>query len=347
MAVIGSTALTLADWAKRQDPDGKLATIVELLSQSNEIVTDMLWIEGNLPTGHRTTVRTGIPSATWRLLNYGVLPTKSTTAQITDAAGMLETYAEMDIALADLNGNTAEFRMSESQAFIEGMTQQMAQTFIYGNQAVNPERITGLAPRYSTVNPNLAQNAVNVIDAGGVGSTNTSMWLVVWGPHTCHGFFPKGSKAGLLHEDLGRWTKSLPDTSLLEVYRDHFKWMAGLSVRDWRYIVRVANIDVALLSTGSAANLITLLIRAVHRLPTAPVGVNPNQTSDAASVNGNMGRAVIYVNRIIRTYLDIQAVNKTNVLLQLEQWNGMVVTTFRGIPIRTVDAILSTEARVV
>jgi len=36
--------------------------------------------------------------------------------------------------------------------------------------------------------------------------------------------------------------------------------------------------------------------------------------------------------------------NKTNVLLKMEEWNGKPVTTFRGIPIRTCDAILNNEA---
>ena len=49
MATLSSTALTLADWAKRVDDDYKTAAIVELLSQSNEILDDMLIVEGNLP----------------------------------------------------------------------------------------------------------------------------------------------------------------------------------------------------------------------------------------------------------------------------------------------------------
>src|SRR5215469_18727399 len=98
MATNPTGAITYADWARRVDPDGKVALIVELLSQTNEILDDMLVREGNLPTGHRTTVRTGIPSATWRLFNYGVPTTKSTTAQITDSCGMLETYSVVDEA---------------------------------------------------------------------------------------------------------------------------------------------------------------------------------------------------------------------------------------------------------
>ncbi len=167
MAILGGTALTYADWAKRIDDDGKVATIINLLSQTNEILDDMLVVEGNLPTGHKTTVRTGLPSATWRLLNYGVIKTKSTTAQVTDNCGMLEAYSEIDKDLADLNGNTAEFRLSEDMAFLEGMNQQMASTLFYGNIAVNPERFTGLAPRYNSVSTATAQTAANVIDAGG------------------------------------------------------------------------------------------------------------------------------------------------------------------------------------
>ena len=170
MALLSSTALTMADWAKRQDDEGKTAAIVELLSQLNEILDDMLIVEGNLPTGHKTTVRTGLPTASWRLLNYGVQKSKSTTAQVINSCGNLKAFSDINKDLADLNGNTAEFRLSETRAFLEAMSQQMAQTLIYGNLAVNPERFQGLSPRYNTVNIATAQTAANVINMGGTGS---------------------------------------------------------------------------------------------------------------------------------------------------------------------------------
>src|SRR6516164_6213043 len=108
--------LSLADWARRVDPDGSIAEIAELLSQCNEIFDDMLWAEGNLPTGHKTTIRTGLPKGTWRMLYQGVPYTKSTTAQITKGVGMLEAYSQVDKKLAELNGDVAEFRMSEDDA---------------------------------------------------------------------------------------------------------------------------------------------------------------------------------------------------------------------------------------
>src|SRR6266700_4926676 len=175
MAAIGSLALTYADWAKRLEDGYRVANIVELLSQTNEILDDLMVVEGNLPTGHKTTVRTGLPQATWRLLNTGVPNAKSTTAQIIDACGNLETYSVIDKDIADLNGNTLEFRLSEVKAFLEGMSQQVATTLIYGNQSANPERFTGLAPRYSTITASSSQTAVNVIDAGGTtANTQTS-----------------------------------------------------------------------------------------------------------------------------------------------------------------------------
>ena len=347
MATVGTTALTYADWAKRTDEGYKIASIIELLSQTNEILDDMLVIEGNLPTGHKTTVRTGLPQATWRILNSGVPNAKSTTAQIVDTCRNLETYSVIDKDIADLNGNTAEFRLSESRAFLEGMSQQVASTLIYGNQSLYPERFSGFAPRYSTTSTSAAQTAYNVLDAGGTSSTNTSIWIVTWGADTWHATFPKGKITGLQHRDMGEWPVTDSSGNTYQAYREHFKWEIGLVGRDWRYCARIANIDVTQLTGVSAANLINLIVRALYRLPTAPAMATAIQTSDTPAVRADMGRTVIYCNRVVRTYLDLQAMNKTNVLLQLSEFNGKVVTTFRGIPVRTCDAILNNEAQVV
>jgi hypothetical protein len=347
MATIGNTALTYADWAKRLDDGYRIAVIIELLSQTNEILDDMIVVEGNLPTGHKTTVRTGLPQATWRLLNQGVPNAKSTTAQIVDTVGNLETYSVIDKDIADLNGNTGEFRLSEVKSFLEGMSQQVAATLFYGNQFINPERFTGFAPRYSTVTAANAATAANVLDGGGIASTNTSIWLVVWGSDTCHATFPKGKITGLQHRDMGEWPVIDAGGNTYQAYRDHFKWEIGLVLRDWRYVARIANVDVTQLTGVSAANIINLIVRALYRLPTAPVSATAIQTSDSPEVRANMGRTVIYCNRVIRTYLDLQAMNKTNVLLRIEEFDGKPITTFRGIPVRTCDAVLNNEARVV
>lgn len=346
MAIVGSQALTYSDWARRVDDGLRIASIIELLSQTNEVLDDMLVMEGNLPTGHKTTVRTGLPQATWRLLNQGVPNAKSTTAQITDTCGNLEVYSVIDKDIADLNGNTAEFRLSESKAFLEGMSQQIAATLIYGNQSVNPERFTGWAPRYSTLTTTSSQTANNVLSGGGTASTNTSMWIHVWGSDTAHATFPKGKITGLQARDMGEWPVQDASGNTYQAYRDHYKWEIGYVLRDWRYVVRLCNIDVTQLTGVSAANLINLIVRGLYKLPTAPAMATAIQTSDTPEVRADMGRTVIYCNRVIRTYLDLQAMNKTNILLRLEQFDGKVITTFRGIPVRTVDAILNNEAQV-
>ena len=226
------------------------------------------------------------------------------------------------------------------------MSQQIAATLIYGNQFLNPERFTGLAPRYSTKNTANSNTAYNVLDGGGTASTNTSIWITVWGDDTLHATFPKGKITGLQHRDMGEWPVLDSSQNTYQAYRDHFKWEIGLVLRDWRYVARIANIDVTQLTGVSAANLINLIIRALYRLPTAPVSATTIQTSDTPEVRANMGRTVLYANRVVRTYLDLQAMNKTNVLLRIEEFDGKPITTFRSVPVRTCDAILSNEAQV-
>lgn len=328
MAVKGLIALTLADWGKRIDPNGKVDKITELLSQTNPILDDMPFMESNSPTGHRTTIRTGLPDAYWRMINSGVPKGKSTTVQITDTMGMLETYAEIDKSLADLNGNTNEFRLSEDRAFLEGMNQRMATTLFYGDTSINPQQFMGLSSRYSLLS---AGNGQNIIDAGGTGTDNTSIWLVVWGENTVHGIFPKGQKAGLQMENKGQQTLLDGNNNPYEGYRTHYKWDAGLTLRDWRYVVRIANIDVSNLSDPqTAANIAKLMVRALHRIP-----------------NRGMGKPVFYMNRTVAQALDTQAMDKSSLAISVKETEGEWWTTFRGVPIRETDALLETEARVV
>ncbi|HXH24037.1 MAG TPA: hypothetical protein VNI78_02235 [Vicinamibacterales bacterium] len=340
MATIGATVKTLIDWAKEQDPDGKPARIVELLSQTNEVLLDMQFREGNLPTGHRTTVRTGLPTVAWRLLNGGVTPSKSTSAQIDEQCGMLEAYSEVDVELAKLNGNEKGFRLNEASAFVEAMNQEMASTLFYGNSGLAPEEFTGLSIRYSSLS---AANGQNIINAGGAGSDNCSIWLIVWGENTVHGIYPKGSQAGLQHRDLGEQTVVVGTGiggAKMQAYLDHWQWKCGLALRDWRYAVRIANIDVSnLIANSSAADLLTLMIKALHRIP-----------------HLGAGRAAFYMNRTCAQMLDIQRLQallgttgpsaRNGGSIGYDQVDGRWVPTFRGIPIRTTDALLETEAAV-
>lgn len=330
MAIVG-TKNNLVDIAKRLDPDGKIAKVAELLSQTNEILDDIPFKEANEVTSHLTTVRTGLPTVYWRQLNAGVQPSKSTTAQVKEGIGMLEAWSVCDKKLADLSGNSKAYRLDEAKAFMEAMNQEAQQTLIYGNSTTAPEEFNGLAVRYSSLS---AANAQNIVNGAGAGSDNTSIWLVCWGEMTCHGVFPKGSKAGLDHVDHGVQVEQNAGGvtgAQMEVYKDKFSWDLGLALKDWRYVARGANIDVSALVAGSGADLINMMIKMLHRIP-----------------NKNMGKCVFYMNRTVFQYLDI--LRRDDVVagggLDYQNVDGKVVYSFRGIPIKIVDAILETEATV-
>jgi hypothetical protein len=327
MATIGQNALTLSDWARRIEDDGKIAKIVEIMNLTNPILDDLMFVESNGPTSHKTTIRSGLPSATWRLLNYGVQPSKSRTVQVTDTIGMLESYSELDKSLADLNGNTPEFRLSEDKAFIEAMNQEMASTLFYGNTATDPQKFLGLAPRYNQKTG--AENSINVISGGGAGADNTSIWLIVWGDQTCHGIFPKGQMTGLQMKDLGEQTLIDAAGGKYQGYRSHYKWDMGMVLRDWRYVVRIPNISIGALTKNAAtgADLIDLITQALEIVP-----------------NLNMGRPVLYANKTITSYLRRQVSNKSNMHLSLDQYAGKAMLSFDGIPVRKCEALINTES---
>ena len=336
MATLSTSALTLADWAKRIDPEGRVPVVAELLSQSNEILEDCMFMEGNLPTGHRVVIRTGLPTVYWRAINQGIPTTKSTTAQVDESCGMLEAYSEVDKDLAELNGNTAQFRLSEDTAFLESMNQTQAQTLFYGNPGTDPKQFLGLATRYSSTS---AGNGQNVISAGGSGSDNASIYLVVWGDNTVFCPFPKGSKAGLIHEDLGLNTVWDSTGARYQAYRTHYQWKNGLVVKDWRYVVRIANIDISDLigQTGTqaataATNIVKLMARALYRIP-----------------NMALGRPAFYMNRTVHRGLALAALDKSQYVLKINEGLSQFGTpssylSFLGVPLRRVDQLLNTEA---
>jgi hypothetical protein len=338
MATLSNNSLTLADWAKRVDPDGRVPIVAELLSQSNEILEDCVFKEGNLPTGERVVIRTGLPTVYWRALNQGIPNSKSTTAQVDEACGILEARSEIDKDLAMLNGNTAQFRLSEDQAFLEAMNQTQATTLFYGNPGVDPKQFLGLAARYSD---STAANGQNILKAGGSGSDNTSVYLVVWGDNTVYCPFPKGSKAGLVHEDLGEQTVYNSDGTRMQALATRYQWKNGLVVKDWRYVVRIANIDVSdlMAQTGSqaasaATAIIKLMARSLYRIP-----------------NMAMGRAAFYMNRTVHSGMAIAALDKSQYVLKINEGLsqfGMPYSwlSFLGVPLRCVDSLLNTEAAI-
>ena len=330
MATLSATHPTLLDFKAALDPNDKVAQVIEMLAQTNEVLEDAVFLEGNLLTGHTSTIRTGLPAVTWRKLYGGVQPSKSTRVKVTDTVGMLEAYAEVDKAEADLNGNSAAWRMSEDAAFLEAMSQEMAQTLWYGNEGTEPEAFTGFAARY---NDQAAINGENILTSAATpdSTDNTSIWLIVWGPNTVFCAYPKGSKAGFQIEDKGQVTiESLNgDGGRMEAYRTHYRWDMGLVVRDWRYVVRI-NFDLEdVVASGTTGPVIEqLMAQALRRIPSL-----------------GRGRPVFYMNRDALDAFDKQANAKSTLAFKsIEDAQGKFVNYFRGVPVRRSDQLLSTEA---
>lgn len=352
MPLVSTGRVTLIDWAKSLDPDGKVSSVAELLNQSNEIIQHLPFIESNLPTGHKASVRTALPTVALRSFYRGVKVSKSGRATIEDVCAMAQGRNEVDKDLADLSGNAAAFRLSEGMAFIEAMNQTFAQQLIYGDTSSNPDGVLGLTPRYNSLSGGSAQN---IIDAGGTASDNTSIWLVVAGENTVTGIFPKGSQAGLVQEDLGVIDAFDENNDRFRAYAELWTWKFGLHVKDWRYAVRIANVKIADLvamantqALTASTSVLKLMAKAQARIPSM-----------------GMGNAFFMASRTVKEMLSIMAMDKSQNVLSVQAAtnqfgnvsSGSVAgagtgiqgakLAFLGTPILTVDQILPTEARVV
>jgi hypothetical protein len=317
---------TLADLAKSRDPDGAQAALIEQLERTNAFLPDAVWKEGNLPTGHRVAARTGLPSVGWRAYNEGVAASKSRRDTFDETCGMLEGHTLVDCELAGLYSDPAAFRYSEEQGMLQAMNAEMEYGMIYHSTKTAPEKFHGLAPRLNaTTDPYGGQIVDSQIAA--TDSDQTSVWLVVWGPNTVFGIFPKGSVAGLTPHDMGEQMVADSSGNRFRAYETVWNWKIGLVVADARYFARLANID-----TSAIAKSGKLLIEDMISLYYAVKDVRA-------------GRAAFYCNRLVHEYLHNQAVDTVkNSSLSIDNIGGQPIVRFLGIPVRMTDAILNTEA---
>ena len=344
MAVLGSGVDTLVDVLKQLAPDGSQLDTAEVLTEHTEILQDMTWMEGNLVTGHRDSVRTMLPEPSFRAINEGVPVTKGATTPIEETTALLEDFSQCDRELAILSGNVERYRLKQAKPHMIGFAHKMARQVFYGNVASDPKSFNGLAPRYNSGDPSVSSTAANVLDAGGSGSALRSIWLVGWSEDTITGLFPKGTKGGLGHEDATSAAdgtspdgfakgQALQDANgnLYMGYRDHWLWRCGMMVKDWRYAVRIANIDPTELTIDGATgpNLQNLMIQATEL------------------IEGTEGvRCAFYMPRLLRSYLRQQLVEKKNAFLSLSEQGGNSTLSFDEIPIRRTDALNVNEAEV-
>jgi hypothetical protein len=297
------------------------------MTKNNTILDDIPFKEASHVDKNMTVLRRKLPEVYWRRLYRGVPLSKSAVDTVSDPMGMMEARSMIDAKLEEIWGaRFRAYRLQETTAFLESMQQEAATAMIYGNVKNNPEGIHGLAPRYDY------KNSPNVVDGGGTGNACTSAWIVVWGENTAHGIYPRGSKAGLGHKELGEADYPDDQGNYFRAVGDLYSWNVGLSVRDWRYVVRICNIDTVSLATAAPGDsgyvdLALLFIRAKNMIP-----------------NDRRQSAKVYMNDDLMTALEIQKLQRPNLLLTYgEAFHSKSVPHIHGLPIRQVDAILSTE----
>lgn len=334
MATLSSNYLNLIDVHKQNDP--RTGEIIEVLKRQNPILDDAVAMECNLGGTHRHTIRTGLPTPAWGSLYKGIPQSKSSVQQVDDTTGFLEARSGVDTRALQLSKNPAALRLGEAMSHLEAMNQEMATGMFYHDTATTPEKFKGLASRFGSIGGGAAGN--QIVDGGGIGSDNTSIWMVTWGDHACHLLYPEGTKAGVDRQDKGEQRVTDGNGDAYYVKEETFTWHMGMAVKDWRYVSRVANIDVSNMLAGSV-DIYSLLRKAFYKL----------QSRRMDSVNS---RIAIYCNRDVMEALDGLAVGTgsgANGALRLvpRELEGREVLTYRGIPIRETDALLNTEARVV
>lgn len=331
MATLGNSFVDLIDIYKQQDGNGQYIPVIEMLSEMNPILDDAIAVECNKGSTHLHTVRTGLPSVTWGRLYKGVPNGKGSKAQVEDTTGFVEGLSTIDKRLLDLSDNEGAVRLSEAMSYLEAMSQEVAGKMFYGNSSEDPEEFMGLAPRF---NDKSAPNGNQIIDAGGTGSDNTSIWMVTWGDMQCQLLYPKGTQAGVQREDMGNQRVLDADGNAYYAMEEKFTWHIGLAVKDWRYVARIANIDVSDMAAGSV-KLYDFLRKAYYK-------------HQGRRVAG--GRTAIYCNRDVMEALDALASNAgaadSFIRLKPMEIQGQEVLTYRGVPIRETDAILNTESQV-
>ena len=331
MATLGASFVDLIDIYKQQDGNGQFVEIIEILNEMNPILADAIAVECNKGTTHLHTVRAGLPTVAWGKLYQGIPNDKGRKSQVEDTTGFVEGRSTIDQRLLTLSTNEGAVRLGEAMAYLEAMSQEVASKMFYGNTASDPEEFMGLAPRFNDLS---APNGNQIIDAGGVQSDNTSIWFVAWGDNQCQLLYPKGTQAGVQREDMGK--QRLTDGSGNAYYgkEELFTWNVGLAVKDWRYVSRIANVDVSLMQAGSVA-LYDFMRKAYWKLQSRRVAG---------------GSLAIYCNRDVMEALDALSTNAgasdSFIRLKPMEIQGQEVLTYRGIPIRETDALLNNEAQV-
>jgi len=340
MAALGANLVTLADVAKSKNK--QIGKVAEVLVQHNPMLNDIPYQEMNEGTIHKEDIRSALPDVYYRKANQPIPASKSTIEERTFTASHFESKSQIDKAVAQRGGTDriAYNRWNQAQGHLQAHSQELAALMIYGSPSTANRKSAGFFDIYSSLNSS-EETAKQIVDGGGTGSDNCSVLKVHWGERSIFGVYPKGTEAGLSRNDHSK------GGSLVQIhgkdeqgnagtfwgYEEDFMTDHGLVVKDYRQAVRIANIDVSNLVSGTdAADIIDLMISANYKIDDL-----------------NNGKGCWYMNRTIEAHLHKQALTKVGAGagLTFENFQGKQILMFLGDPIRRMDALLNSESRVV
>ena len=265
MAVLSITdQLTSLEVAKRSgfSPDSR--RIIEQLNAYNELLIDAPIVEANEGTVDTHLVRTAIPHGELRGYNEGVGKGSSQTKTIKDVIANYEIYSEVDKQMIDEAAHPQEILQSEQNAFIEGLSQDITSSLIYGNHEADARDTNGFAVRLNDTQSGQSKKVISLQSTVTTGLT--SVYLIKWGMDKARIISPRGAKnAGVQYDWLGQQTKAESSTkSIVLTIALHAVYLS----------VTICQLSVSVISTLTLQTLEKilhlLLLRLCHILHVEP-----------------------------------------------------------------------------
>lgn len=305
--------------------DGTLLRQLNALTEVNDMIADALVREATNIDSDQVSRVTSLPAPYWHKLGEGLTATYAHDQQNTEGIAMLRNQYRGNVEIVSRQPNPGEYMSRKEQLYLEAMNQEIQNTLIYGDSGTAPEEFDGLDIRFGSIVAN------SVFDNGG-STTLTSAWLIQWDLQDCCMIFPKGGAGGLRRIPKGKvWLSTETDATgsveatkaLAEFYVTNFEWDTGFCLQDPRRVKRVANIEPTI-NDDYEIN-VDILIQARNAFVTS-------------------GQVYLYVEKTVKTQLQIQAKDKLNIYYPPDMPFGKPVAYFLDVPIRQCDAILLTES---
>lgn len=345
MATIAHDIWTIHDSVSLQDPSGKhVKNIINLLSQMTPVYKDGKYTVASHGDYHKNTYTVGRSTPGRSAANQGYDQAVSTYAADRDTIGNISSLVTTDKRTVGPYQSLAQIRAQRVKDAIEEIAKQFETDFFYGDISDDPLEFNGLATRYNAL-PNSSSALSNlVVDAGGVSGDLTSIYLVTWGDSQCNLIHRPDQPAGVMREDKG--DQRVLDSNSKPYYaaEEVLNLSCGLTLGDYTFSGRVANIDVGFAQAGDV-DIYKYLQELVFERTKGHYNDDLNDANPQAT-----GRQVLYMNRKIFSALVTLGRNAGTsdqyVRLTPKEIQGRTYESYMNIPIKVTDGIVNTESAV-